>query len=135
MCQECTERSFVEHHPTSNSSAIDMWIQSDCCVICFPLVFSVKSLSVSTAIQTGTHVTQRGVQSEGLLYFCLVKCTLGPVFVAGNSWHPVTRQNLQDKAVLSWTAFELLSKAYTLNWPTMNLAEGQSFNISWLCWR
>lgn len=84
---------------------------------------------MSTAIQTGTHVTQQDVQSEGLLYFCLVKCTLGPVFVVGNSWHPVTWQSLQDKAVLSRTEMFyrvwIASKTNILNWPTKNLTEGQ----------
>lgn len=124
-----SDRSFVEHYQTSNSSAIDMWIQSDSCVICFPLVFSVEVSLSEHAIQTGTHVTQRDVQSEGLLYFCLVKCTLGPVFVVETAdilWpHRIFRTKPSYLGQICFTEFELPSEANILNWPTKNLVEGQ----------
>lgn len=69
MCQECTDRSFVEHYQTSNSSAIDMWIQSDSCVICFPLVFSVE-VSLSEHCYTNRNTCDTaGCPIRGALIF------------------------------------------------------------------
>lgn len=130
MCQEYTDRSFVEHYQTSNSSAIDMWIQSDSCVICFPLVFFCRSLSQWALLYKQEHMwhsrmsNQRGSYISVWLSAHLVLSLL--LETADILWPDrIFRTKPSYLGQRCFTEFELPSKANILNWPTKNLVEGQ----------
>lgn len=128
MCQEYTDRSFVEHYQTSNSSAIDMWIQSDSCVICFPLVFFCRSLSQWALLYKQEHMWHSGMSNQRGSYISVwlsAHLVLSLLLETADILWPdrIFRTKPSYLGQICFTEFELPSEANILNWPTKNLVE------------
>lgn len=96
----------------------------------FSISFFCRSLSRWALLYKQEHMWHSRMSNQRGSYISVwLSAHLVLVFVVGNSWHPVTWQSLQDKAVLSRTEMFyrvwIASKTNILNWPTKNLTEGQ----------